>query len=172
MSSKIIEFSMTTVWEWFWQVLALFLIIVILKKLLFQPVSDFIEKRRQLIAEEVNTASSQKKQADALKIEYERKIKDINREADTILKDARAKALTREAEIIEAAKTEAQNIKHKATEDIKLEQEKVKDEIKTQMIEVANLMAGKFVQSSIDESKQTQLISEIIDEMGDVQWLS
>ena len=62
--------------------------------------------------------------------------------------------------------------KAKAEADIRLEQEKVKDEMKTQMIDVSTLMASKFVALSIDEAKQNEIIDEVIKEMGDVQWLS
>ncbi len=171
LDSKIIEFSMVTVWEWFWQVLALVIIVLILKKLLFQPVSDFLEKRRQLIANDVQSAANSKKQAQVLEMDYNKKIAHINQEADMILKDARAKALAREAQIVDEAKVEAEAIRRKAQEDIILEQEKVKAEIKAEMIEVAALMASKFVQSSMDQSKQDTLIAEIVEEMGDVSWL-
>lgn len=172
MNSKIIEFSMVTVWDWAIQLLALFLIIFVLAKLLFKPVSDLLEKRQAGIAADLNEARDAKKDAAALKAEYESKITDIEKEAGEILKAARAKALAREAEIIEAARAEAEAIKLKAMEDIRLEQERVRAEMKDEMIEVATLMAGKFVASAMDDAKQKELITEIIDEMGDVQWLN
>ncbi|MEG0013467.1 MAG: F0F1 ATP synthase subunit B [Cellulosilyticaceae bacterium] len=172
MNSKIIEFSMVTVWDWFFQLGALFLIIFILAKLLFKPVSDLLEKRQAGIAANINDAKNAKNAAATLKSEYESKIADINAEAGDILKAARAKALAREEEIITAAKAEAEAIKIKAMEDMKLEQERVRAEIKDEMIEVATLMAGKFVATAMDDAKQSELIEEIIGEMGDVQWLN
>ncbi|MEG0352097.1 MAG: F0F1 ATP synthase subunit B [Cellulosilyticaceae bacterium] len=172
MNSKIIEFSMVTVWDWFFQLGALFLIIFILAKLLFKPVSDLLEKRQAGIAANINDAKNAKNAAATLKSEYEYKIADINAEAGDILKAARAKALAREEEIITAAKAEAEAIKIKAMEDMKLEQERVRAEIKDEMIEVATLMAGKFVATAMDDAKQSELIEEIIGEMGDVQWLN
>lgn len=172
MNSKIIEFSMVTVWDWFFQLGALFLIIFILAKLLFKPVSDLLEKRQAGIAANINDAKNAKNDAATLKSEYESKIADINAEAGDILKAARAKALAREEEIIAAAKAEAEAIKIKAMEDMKLEQERVRAEIKDEMIEVATLMAGKFVATAMDDAKQSELIEEIIGEMGDVQWLN
>lgn len=163
---------MVTVWDWFFQLGALFLIIFILAKLLFKPVSDLLEKRQAGIAANINDAKNAKNDAATLKSEYESKIADINAEAGDILKAARAKALAREEEIIAAAKAEAEAIKIKAMEDMKLEQERVRAEIKDEMIEVATLMAGKFVATAMDDAKQSELIEEIIGEMGDVQWLN
>ncbi|MGL6174459.1 MAG: F0F1 ATP synthase subunit B [Cellulosilyticaceae bacterium] len=172
MSSKIIEFSMVTVWDWGIQLLALFLIIFVLAKLLFKPVSDLLEKRKAGIEENLANASNAKQDAVALKAQYQSKLDNIQAEEDQILKAARSKAIAREEEIIAAAKAEAEAIKLKAMEDIKLEQERVRAEMKDEMIEVATLMASKFVTSAMDDAKQNQLIDEIIGEMGDVQWLN
>lgn len=172
MSSKIIEFSMVTVWDWFVQLLALFLIIWILKKLLFKPVIDFLEKRQAMVAADIAQAATAKTDAQTLRADYEQKIAHIDDEANAILKEARAKALRREDEIIAAAKEESEAIKEKAMQDMALEQERVKAEMKQEMIEVAGLMASKFVAEAMDEQKQNALITEIIEEMGDVQWLN
>lgn len=172
MSSKIIEFSMVTVWDWGIQIFALLFIIWILSKLLFKPVSEFLEKRKAMIAGEISEANTAKSDAQALKAQYQDKLANIEDEKSAILKEARAKALVREEEIIAAAKAEADTIKAKAIQDIKLEEERVKAQMKEEMIEVATLMASKFVETSMTESKQNELIDEIITEMGDVQWLS
>lgn len=171
MSSKIIEFSMQTGWEWFVQLFALFLIIAILAKLLFKPVSEFLEKRQAMIAAQVNDATNAKKDAEGLKKDYESKLVNIEAKANEILKEARVKALAREEEIINEARNEAENIKAKAFKDIELEKERVQAEMKQEMIEVATLMASKFVQESMTAEKQNALVDEMIKEMGDVQWL-
>lgn len=162
---------MQTGWEWFVQLFALFLIIAILAKLLFKPVNEFLEKRQAMIAAEVNDAANAKKDAEGLKKDYQKKIVNIEAEANEILKEARAKALVREEEIINAAREEAESIKAKAFKDIELEKERVQAEMKAEMIEVASLMASKFVAASMDENKQNELVDEMIKEMGDVQWL-
>lgn len=170
--SKIIEFTTPTLWEWAIQVFNLLLIIWILKKLLFKPVTEFLEKRRLAIAKDINDAKMAKTDANTLKGDYEARLVHINQERDSILKDARQKALTREAQIIEAAHQEAESIKQRALQDIALEEQRVKAEMKQEMLEVATLMAGKFVATSIDQNKQDELVGEIIEEMGDVQWLN
>ena len=170
--SKIIEFSFPTVWDGVLQALAIFLIIFILYKLLFKPVTEFLDKRRAFIAGELSDAETAKHDAHGLKKNYEAKLLHINDEADSILKDARQKAIRREEEIIAAAKVEAEAIKLKAMQDIALEENRVRAEMKDEMIEVASLMASKFVETSIDEKKQEAIIDDMIKEMGDVSWLN
>ncbi|MGL4798021.1 MAG: F0F1 ATP synthase subunit B [Cellulosilyticaceae bacterium] len=170
--SKIIEFSWSTLFELGIQWIALLLIIFVMAKLLFKPVTEFLEKRQAFIKGELDEATAKKADANALKDDYENKLKNIEDEANALLSDARTRALKREEEIIAEAKKEAEAIKARAMEDIKLEEARVRSEMKQEMIEVAGLMAGKFVETSMDETKQQQLIDEMMKEMGDVQWLS
>ncbi len=154
--------------QWF----ATMIIVFILYKLLFKPVTEFLDKRKAGILKNIDDANMSKAEAMELKKNYELRLSKIEDEANQILKDTRAKALIREEQIIKEAREEAENIKRKALNDIKLEQERVKDEMKKEMIEISTIMASKFVTSSIDEAKQSELIDDIIKEMGDVQWLS
>ena len=80
--------------------------------------------------------------------------------------------LNQEKEIIEEAKEEAHRIRVRADKDIQLEKNKVKDEVKQEMIAIASAMAGKIVQTSISEQQQNALIEETLKEMGDSTWQS
>ena len=91
---------------------------------------------------------------------------------ENILSDARTKAVKREQEIIAEAKEEADALKNRAMVDIQREQEKAKDEIKKQIIEVSSIMASKFVAVSINQSQQDKLVDEVISDLGEVKWLS
>ena len=62
------------------------------------------------------------------------------------------------------------NIIDRANSEAELEKERVKDEVKQEIIGVATAMAGKFVASSLDESTQASLIDETLKEMGDDTW--
>ena len=170
--SKMIEFSKALVFEWGVQVVSILVIIWILKTLLFKPVSEFIEKRKAAIANEVETATKTREEAQALQAKYEDKLKQVDQEVDEILKEAREKALRQEQQMIEAAKKEAEAIKAKAFHEIELEQSRVSAEMKEQMIEVAALMASKFVEENLTAEGGAKYIDEIITEMGDVQWLN
>ena len=44
--------------------------------------------------------------------------------------------------------------------------------MKKEMIQIASMMAGKVVATSIDTTIQDQLVDETLKEMGDKTWLS
>ena len=107
-----------------------------------------------------------------LKAEYESKLQNINKEAESILSDARKRALNNENQIIAQAKEEAAAILDRARTEAELEKQKMSDDVKKEMISIASLMAGKVVSASIDTTVQNQLIDETLKEMGDKTWLS
>lgn len=171
-AGRIIGFDTQLLWDLGLQWISTLIIIFILSKILFKPMTEFLEKRKSGIAKTLDEARASKADAIELKNEYNSKVTKIQSEADAIIKEARAKALAKEEEIIAEGRREAEAIKEKALNDMKLEQERVKDEMKQQMIEISTLMASKFVTASLDEAKHNQIIDEIIKEMGDVQWLN
>ena len=150
----------------------IFILFFALSYLLFNPVRDVLEKRRQKIAGELADAATDKKTAAEMKAEYEAKLKDINKEAEAILEEARKKAKKREAEIIDEAKGEAVKIIERANREIEMERKKAVDDLKQEVIDLASLIAGKVVAASIDTSVQDALVEETLKEMGETTWQS
>ena len=60
-----------------------------------------LKDRQEKIATDIDTALADKKDAAALKAEYEAKLKNIDKEAEQILSEARQKALKNEAKIVD-----------------------------------------------------------------------
>ena len=150
-------------------VVALFLI---MSYFLFNPARAFLQKRQEKIRTELEDAKNNQEDAKALKAEYESKLKNIDKEAESILADARKRALANENRIIAAAKEDAAAIIERAKEEAKLEKQKMADDIKKEIVAVAALMAGKVVASKVDVTIQDSLIDETLKEMGDSTWLS
>jgi F-type H+-transporting ATPase subunit b len=154
------------------QAICVLLLFLALSYLLFEPVKKILHDRQERIKNELAEAAANMDEAGKLRADYESKLKNINKEADQILADARKKALKKEEEIVAEAKEEAARIIARANAEIELEKKKVKDEVKTEMIAVASVMAGKFITESVDAKKQAALIEETLKEMGDQTWLS
>ena len=153
-------------------ILAMFFVVLLQSYLLFNPARNLMEKRQEGIREQMETAAREKQDAIQFKAEYDEKIKNVQKETDEILSEARKKALKKESVMLEEAREEAAQIVARANREVELEKSKVKDEMKQEIINVATAMAGKIVASSLDESKQSQLLADTLEEMGDETWLS
>jgi F-type H+-transporting ATPase subunit b len=149
-----------------------FILFIALSYLLFNPTRKLLEARKEKVRNDQDVAAKEKEDAIAMKATYDAKLKEINKEAEIILSDARKQALKNEAKIIEEAKLEANRIIERANNEIELEKKRVVDEMKQEMITIASLMAGKVVANAIDTKVHDTLIDETIKEMGDSTWLS
>ena len=151
--------------------LSMLVMFTFLSYLLFKPVRKLLEDRKQRVADEQESAKN-RKEAAVYKEEYEQKLKEIDKEAQAILSEARKKAMKTENEIVAEAKEEAARIITRANNEIELERKRALDDMKQEMISIASAMAGKVVAASIDTSVQDELIEETLKEMGEQTWLS
>lgn len=172
--------SMSRLFDLDWQLLAdacltiisIFVLFLLLSYLLFNPARKLLNSRQEKIRGELETAKQDMDEAGRLRKEYETKLREIDKEAETILSEARRKALNNENQIIAKAKEEAARILERARVEAELEKQKMSDEVKQEIISVASVMAGKVVAASIDTAVQNQLIDETLKEMGDKTWLN
>ena len=151
---------------------SVFVLFLFLSYLLFNPVREMLKNRQEKIKTDLDSAKADKEEASLLKVQYEEKLKNIDKEAEAILSEARQKALKNEARIVEEAKGEAARIIQHAKEEVELEKKRAMDEMKQEMISIASMMAGKVVAASIDTTIQDTLVEETLKEMGDSTWLS
>ncbi len=152
--------------------IAVFFLFLLMSYLLFNPARKLLKDRQERIANDIDSAKEDKESAAALKAEYESKLKDIDKEAEQILAEARQKALKNEAKIVDEAKEEASRIIKRAQEEAELEKKHAMDDMKQEMIQIASLMAQKVVAASIDTNIQDTLVEETLNEMGESTWLS
>lgn len=153
-------------------IVAVFALFLVASNLLFNPAREMLQKRQERIKNELDTAASDMENARALKEEYEAKLKDIDKEAETILADARKRAIANENKIVAEAKEEAARIIERANVEAELEKKKAADDVKREMVVLASMMAGKVVNAAIDTTVQDSLIEETLKEIGEGTWLS
>ena len=152
--------------------IAIFVLFLALSYLLLNPVRKMLQDRQSKIQADINSAKTDKEKAAAMKAEYDEKLKNVDKEAEAILSEARQKALQNEARIVDEAKQEAARIIQRANEEALLEKNRAMDEMKQEMITIASMMAAKVVAASIDTTVQNTLVEETLKEMGDSTWQS
>ena len=147
-----------------------FLIFFILSYLVFNPARKMLSGRREKVEADLQAAEQDKKDADALKKEYEARIEKADEEAEDILSKARSKALKNEADIIAEAKEEAARLMERADTEIERERRKALEGMKQEIIDIAGAMATKAVGEKMDVEIQEQLLDETLKEMGEDTW--
>ena len=153
-------------------IIAVFVLFFAMSYFLFNPARKMLNARKEKIHDELENAKQNMESAQSLKAQYETKLKEIDKEAESILSDARKKALASESQIVAEAKEEAARIIERAKVEAELEKQKMADDVKKEIIVAASMIAGKIVSTSIDTTIQNQLVDETLKEMGEATWQS
>ena len=172
MSPRLFDLDFQLLHDAVLMIIAVFALFLIASHFLFNPVRNMMQNRQDRIRNELETAAADMADARALKEEYEARLKDIDKEAEAILSEARKKALDNENKIVSDAKEEAARIIERAGVEAELEKNKAVDEVKREMVVLASMMAGKVVNAAIDTTVQDSLIEETLKEIGESTWLS
>lgn len=149
---------------------AVLFLFLLLSYLVFNPARELLAKRREKVVSDLEDAAKEKEDAIAFKAEYESRLANAEKDADEIISEGRRRANKREEEIVSEAKEEAARILARTEKEIELEKAKARDEVKQEMVEVAQAMAGRFISENMDKEKQADLVDEVINEIGDTTW--
>ena len=154
-----------------WQIIIslanLVIIFLILKKFLFKPVENVVEKRKSEIEKQYEDAAMAEKSAVENKEEWEKKIKSAKDEAESIIKDAEAVAHNRGEKIVEQANEKADSIVRRAEKEAELEYKKSEEKIKKEIVDVSALLAEKILDREIKEEDHHSFIESFIDNLGE-----
>ena len=138
----------------------------ILKKILFKPVTAFMEKRANNIKEMFDSAQSSKEQADAMKADLKKQLDKAIEEAEKIINDSKVRAEKQYEEILTKARNDAKLLAEKAQRDIEIERKNTFDDLKAQIAGIALSAASKVIQKNIDTETNKKMVEQFIDEVG------
>jgi len=138
---------------------------VLLTWLLYKPVRKILQARADRVEGEMKDAAMNKATAEELKTQYEQKVRDIEKERNEILDEARKLANEKRDKIVEAAKAEAQDVKDRASRDVAAELEQIKGTVHQAIIDISTDMAAKLIAAAIDKSAHEKLFSEALSEL-------
>lgn len=137
-----------------------------LKKLLFKPVTEFMENRTKSIENSIQTAEQKNAEADKLKKEYEEQLLSAREQANSIVKEAREKAAREYESSLAQAKTDSQDLINRAKADIENERQQMIKEIRNEVVSLALAAASKVIEANMDNDKNKTLVEKFIDEEG------
>jgi F-type H+-transporting ATPase subunit b len=137
-----------------------------LKKVLFGPVTKFMENRTKNIANSIQTAEQKLAEAEAMKENYENQLQNAKEQADAILKEARDRGAREYDNLIGQAKAESQEIIDRAREDMENERQQMFKEVRNEVASLALAAASKIIEANMDNEKNRKLVDKFINEEG------
>ncbi len=158
---------MHIVWSTFFIQIAAFLILyLLLQKFAFGPLFGMMEKRRQLVKDQIQTADNNRKQAELLLEEQKQALQQTRKEAYDIIEQAKQTGSRQADDILHAAREEANRLKDEALKDIESEKNKAVAALRSQVSAMSVLIASKIIEKQIDEKSQEELVEHYLKKVG------
>ena len=161
-------FFSVDVWTVIFTWVNMFILFTIVKKLLFKPVMKVLDQRDAEIKKSYDEANQANEKAVNLEKEYSEKMAQARDESGEIIKQAALSAQRREQEIISDAQEKVAIMTKRAEAEIAQERKKAYQEIKNDISDISVAIAGKMVQREITAEDHRALISQFIENVGEV----
>ena len=153
-------------WGIIWPIVNIVVFYLLLRKFLFGPVSEVMEKRKKMISSDLDDAAQTKAEAEEIKQEYEKNLAQAKDEAGQIVSDARARAKNEYQNKMDQTKEEIALMRENARKDIEAEKQKTIAGLQTEIAGIALMAASKVVEKEANDKGNEKLLDDFLKEAG------
>jgi F-type H+-transporting ATPase subunit b len=144
-----------------------FLIGMWLSSKIFLPyLKGWMQSRQKGIEDQLASAARLQKESESLKADFDKKVKELERNTVEILQKTRQEAAQSRDEAIQAARKEAELILADARKAIESERQQLTQDLQKEVGALAVSIAEKIIRSSVDAKAQEKLINENVQELS------
>ena len=147
-----------------WTLVIFGITLFILKRYVFGPVGQAIEKRRSDIAQSIEEAERSRDEATALLEDYRTRLAEARREADGLREQGRKEGERQAQEIVTQAHAQRERVLADAETQISAEARSAASGLRDQVATLALLAAEKVSRRSLSDDDHRRLIEEAIEE--------
>lgn len=150
-------------------VLTFILLLLLLKKFAWGPLMGVMDKRAELIANEIDTAEQNRLESERILSEQKEALKEAGANAQLIVENARKQSAAEAEEMLTRAREEAQRMKQSAELEIATAKEKAIAAVREEFVSLSVLAASKVLEKEISEEDNRALIEETIVKAGEAR---
>lgn len=140
------------------------ILLIILKKLLYKPLMDFINKRESQIKEDLEGAKELKEESNKILEKQKELLRKAKEEARSIRDEATKSAKIQSEQILHDSEKQRDVIIQEAQEIIDVEVNKAKENIQSQIGDFVIELTDKIIGKKLTEEDDVKLINEMIKE--------
>ncbi|MDD4688730.1 MAG: F0F1 ATP synthase subunit B [Eubacteriales bacterium] len=164
-----LDFITLVPWTFVAMIANVYILYKLIRRFLFKPVQDILEKRQQAVDAIYDEANRTKSGAEQIKRQYDKKLSLAEAEAKAVVSSATDFAKIQEEEIIADAKMRARHIVDKAEADAEQIQRKAAVTLKDDISQMAIDIARKVVKREISPEEHNRLIEDCVNSFEEVE---
>ena len=147
------------------QILNFLVLLAILAKFAYKPLLKAMDDRRNRINNDLDSAEQTRLDAEALKEQYAEQLAGARQEATEIVNKANQIAQNLHDELVEQARVEQEALLANAKERIEQEKQQALLDIRSEVIKLSTLIAGKIVNQKLNSANDQKLVTDIADDV-------
>ena len=149
-------------WNIIWTFVNIIVLFILLRIFLYKPVMKILDKRAGEIKKSLDDAEAAKNDAAELRAKYAEELKAAGSRADEIVKEATDNAKVQREKILDKAKRDAENIIRSAEKQAELDKQQAMKEMRAQIADVALDAAKKAMESGdVTESSISSFLRQV-----------
>ncbi|MBC7319980.1 F0F1 ATP synthase subunit B [bacterium] len=154
-----IRFSFPT---FIFQTINFLVTLYLIYRFVYKPLANYISKRQETIHNELEQARMEREKAEALRIEYEEKLKEAQKRAESIIEEAKRQAELERAQILDRANREAQALLTRAQNELLLERRHAIEKFKEEIVGLIMDLTAKLIITELNN--KDELKEKILEE--------
>jgi F-type H+-transporting ATPase subunit b len=159
---KVLNFSVT----FFITIVNITFLYFVLKRLLFKPVTKFMENRTKSVQDEIESAKRATARAEALEAEFMKKMANAEAEGQKVIQASRDRAEKEYASIIEKARVDAEKVAKDARQRLEDERRVAERVLREEAASLSIQAASRVVAENLDTEKNRRLVERFLETVG------
>ncbi|MDT8336787.1 MAG: F0F1 ATP synthase subunit B [Candidatus Izemoplasmatales bacterium] len=148
------------------QIAATLILVVIVKYFFWGKITDFLDKRKNIMDQEMESAKNELIEAKTLKEKRETEYNELKIKSKGYLDSAKEKAEQEHLRIVEKAKEISDQMMERAKKEIEAERIKAEASLQKETVDLAALMAEKIIRKEVDETKYQDMLVDDLERSG------
>jgi len=152
--------------DYMWKIINFAILVIVLYKFGKKPLQSFLKQRAELIEKTLKEAKEAKELAEKALRQVEVRLKDKDKEIETILSMSKKSGEDERGRLIEQGDNLRDKILEQAKTNIAYELKQAKEAIKAEAAEIAIELAEKKLKEKLTKEEQEKLLEESIAKIG------
>lgn len=152
-------------WTFLFQMINFFILLFILSRLLYKPLKNIMERRKEEINKCIITAENMKKEAHLLAKSYEEKIEELQKTKDKIIETYIREAEEEKRKIIEKAHHEIQSLMTRERALLQAEQKRLEENFRMESLNWIERFLIKFFTELSLEDIHRLMLQKVVDQI-------
>lgn len=153
----------------FWTLVVFLILLALLKKTAWGPITASLEQREKSIDDSIHRAEQALAEARQIQADNERARREAEQDAQRILREARETAEKLRAEEVDRTRAQISHMQQQAQQEIEQEKRGALAALRSEVADLAVQAAEKILRENLDPARQRHIIDSFIDELPENQ---